>query len=176
MRKVLVILFFFAFCSTFMNAQFSITSQGFKNNNGGDYAVYEFPGKQKAELCQAASTSILKSMTGTLPSYYSNNEDFIVLTNKVRKLVYKGICGLTAEYILRFAIDDGKITVYAPKVDLSGIANGAEILLFLDAGKNWNGRHFHIFDKEGNLKEDEIKMKLENYFNEEIENLMQLNF
>ena len=33
-----------------------------------------------------------------------------------------------------------------------------------------------IFDKEGNLKEDEIKMKLENYFNEEIENLMQLNF
>lgn len=35
---------------------------------------------------------------------------------------------------------------------------------------------FHIFDKEGNLKEDEIKMKLENYFNEEIENLMQLNF
>ena len=164
MRKVLVILFFFAFCSTFMNAQFSITSQGFKNNNGGDYAVYEFPGKQKAELFQAASTSILKSMTGTLPSYYSNNEDFIVLTNKVRKLVYKGICGLTAEYILRFAIDDGKI------------ANGAEILLFLDAGKNWNGRHFHIFDKEGNLKEDEIKMKLENYFNEEIENLMQLNF
>lgn len=50
MRKVLVVLFFFAFCSTFMNAQFSITSQGFKNNNGGDYAVYEFPGKQKAEL------------------------------------------------------------------------------------------------------------------------------
>lgn len=42
------------------------------------------------------------------------------MTNVVRKFVNKGICALTVEYILRFAIEEGRVLVYAPEVNFHG--------------------------------------------------------
>ena len=94
------------------------------------------------------------------------------MTNVVRKFVNKGICALTVEYILRFAIEEGRVLVYAPEVNFHGTANGAEIYIFPCAGKNWAGRHFYIYSKEGKLQEKEIKDQIEAYFNKEMNDLI----
>lgn len=171
MKKLFLIVFTFVIYSVTC-AQFVITPNGYKSEKGEDYIVYEFPAKAKVELFKAVSTNILKTMSGSLPAYYSNSEDFIVMTNVVRKFVNKGICALTVEYILRFAIEEGRVLVYAPEVNFHGTANGAEILLFPCAGKNWAGQHFYIYSKEGKLQEKEIKDQIEAYFNKEMTDLI----
>lgn len=173
MKKLLFLIV--ALLSIHCNAQFVLTSDGFKSQNDGkEFIVKQFPGKSASELYDAAANAVLVYGLANNPegkgSNATNIEGEIITifgtgSIQVRKLK---VFDYTVRYNMVMRFRDGRIRFDAPIIHEAYTYNGYGMKCVLGlAGSDIStgGSTIHVFRGDGDLKERKIKESLEELFN-----------
>lgn len=176
MKKLLLILTCLFISLSNINAQsFELHSTGFKDSTNikKDYLVFHFEGKKQSELYNDFFVQISSKYASTddIISQIDNHSITVNTTssNSVTfQKIYKYDLKYNLRYTLTFLFKDGRVRVNAPTLnEISGdfgVLDKKNTIHLTGGNPKWIGEK-SIFNKDGELKEEDTKKDLEQFFN-----------
>ena len=176
MRKRLLLLLLFALFlpqTHYCWAQFIVSPDGIKTEDGKDFLVITADNMSKQELYQA----VLKHTTKTYVSpkdVISNVEGEVITINGL--FTINDVVDYNVNYTLRMEFRDGRMKYSVPHINyMKGYFQGKEYELTYNVSNGGFGSVclVGIYNKKGELKRKKAKSQLERFFNDGVSSLKQ---
>ncbi|MDN3665604.1 hypothetical protein ACFFU1_16625 [Algibacter miyuki] len=172
MKKILL-LYIFLSSNLFFGQEFTVTPEGLKNkeNIEKNYIVLDVKDKKASELYQKSRQFVNvkyknpeKVIKGKIENEYLRfetfSQDLLVHTTKRGSKTF-----INATYYTELRFKEGKVKFEITSIDMKSTAYSTK-LYFSGGG---NGKTFRIYnEKNGKLFREQIKIALENYFNNHV--------
>lgn len=167
MKKLLLLLAFFI--PMMSNAQFIITPEGFKTEDGQDYYVVDIPGSQE-ELFNRTQSALTEIYVSPKDVISATSQSVISLKGFTDKVYIKDVVRKTSmdtDYTIKILFKDGKIRFNAPSILSMGTHNkGRFLTLTIGCGGGAGMNDFgYLFKKDGKVRYKEGQESLESFFN-----------
>lgn len=158
--------------SAFGHAQFLLTPDGFKTADGKNYYVIDAPGYSKQQLFEMVDRRAIASFGTHRNRVVSGEPDEVLIeaTNK-NQLNYRD-WDFDILFNTSFEFKDGKIKVNAPLIksmkSYFGNTDSLRANFYIKSPTNIFNRNAVVFDDRDKLRNKELKIALEELFNNNI--------
>ena len=159
------------------NAQFQLTSDGFKTSEGKDFYVVEIEGTQ-SQLFQRAQSAITEIFVSANDVVSANMPDIISLSGYTNAIFIKQVgkkTNMDTKYSMKILFKDGKIRFNAPTITSMGVFNnGRTVNLYMGCGGGSGMNDFgHIFKKDGSVRYNDAVNSSSEFFNSLINEIVE---
>ena len=172
--KTLTTLFILLFSVSVM-AQVQVAAGGLNfAETDNDYIVYDFPGMNKQELYNKALTYFSSHSTSPKDVISQTNNEMLTINAVAGGAVSRTNTHVfDLDYTLSVRVKDGRLRVDLPTVNnIVSTQFGKVQVINICSGKALNGDYFGIYNQLGKLKLERSKNDLEQFFNNEIAQLV----
>jgi hypothetical protein len=171
--KIIILLFASLFSILGFSQEFEVTPEGLKDKSNieNEYLVIDAPDQKASDLYLTASKYINENyknpdevIKGKTENEYLRFEtfagQFLIVNNSGAKLE------VSATYTTELRFKDGKVKYEITNLDMTA-DNGGRSVFF--QGSIWKG--YPIYSTKGDLRLEETKKDLENYFNSRVKSI-----
>jgi len=157
------------------NYMFSLTPEGFRNNieSDKDYIVIDFPNNTQEELFKRVLLFVNSSFVSP-KDVISKVDNELISLNGFAKDAVKGnfIGSFDLNYTISIQFKDGRIRINAPSINkMINISTKVQEMILV-GGTDLTGSYFAIFNRKGEVKSQNAKVCLEDYFENLINTLI----